>query len=76
VRDIVEDLILEALLDDAGRRLAGPEAGDARAARIIARDAIDLGADDFSGNLDAHVLARLVDIDELCFHAVGDLVRW
>ena len=28
VRDVVEDLILEALLDDAGRRLARPEAGD------------------------------------------------
>ena len=31
VRDVVQDLVLEALLDDARRRLARPEAGDARA---------------------------------------------
>ena len=39
VRDVVKDLLLEALLDDARRRLAGPEAGDARLARVVARDA-------------------------------------
>ena len=38
VRDVVKDLILEALLDDARRGLAGPEARDARLARIVARD--------------------------------------
>ena len=32
VRDVVEDLVLEALLDDARRRLAGTESGDARLA--------------------------------------------
>ena len=68
VRDVVEDLILEALLDDARRRLAGPEAGNARLARVVARDAVDLGVDDIAGNLDAQVLARLVDVDELGFH--------
>ena len=46
VRDVVKDLILEALLDDARRRLAGTEAGNARLARVVARDAIDLGVDD------------------------------
>ena len=47
--DVVEDLILEALLDDARRRLAGAEAGDARLARVVARDAIDLGVDHVAG---------------------------
>jgi hypothetical protein len=34
---VVEDLILEALLDDARRRLAGAEAGDPRLPGIVAR---------------------------------------
>ena len=40
VRDIVQDLLLEALLDDLGRHLARAEAGNARLARSSrARDA-------------------------------------
>src|SRR5262249_22829726 len=31
VADVVKDLLLEPLLDDATRRLAGPEAGDSSA---------------------------------------------
>ena len=68
VRDVVEDLLLEALLDDARRRLARAEARDARLARVVARDAIDLGVDDVARDFDAQVLARLVDVDEFGFH--------
>jgi hypothetical protein len=68
VRDVVKDLILEALLDDAGGRLAGPEAGDARLARVVARVALDLGVDHVTRDFDAYVLARLVDVHELGLH--------
>ncbi len=68
VRDVVQDLVLEALLDDPRRRLARPEAGDPRLARVVARRAVDRGVHHVAGNLDAHVLARLVDVDEFGFH--------
>ena len=45
VRDVVQDLVLEALLDDAGRCLSRPEAGHPRLPGIVPRDAIDLGVD-------------------------------
>src|SRR6202011_3162104 len=41
VRDIVENLILVALLDHARWRLAGPEAGNARLPGIVPGDALD-----------------------------------
>ncbi len=68
VRDVVQDLILEPLLDHPRRRLPRAEAGYPRLARVIERDAVDLGVDHIRGNLDTHVLARLVDVDELGFH--------
>ncbi len=68
VRDIVQDLILEALLDDARRRLAGTEAGNPRLARIVARNAIDFRVHDVAGNFDPYVLACLVDVDQVGFH--------
>jgi hypothetical protein len=68
VRDVVQDLVLEALLDHARRRLAGAEAGHARAARVVACDAIDLAVDDFGRDLDAHRLARRVDVGEFGLH--------
>ena len=78
VRDVVKDLVLEALLDDARRRLARPEAGDARLARVVARDAVDLGVDHIGGDFDAHGLARLVDVGKFGFHrcACGHAVRY
>ena len=68
VRHVVEDLVLEALLDDARRRLARAEARHARLARIVARDPVDLGRDHVARDFDAHVLARRVDVDELSLH--------
>src|SRR5205823_3940489 len=68
VRDVVQNLILEALLDDARRRLARTKSGHARFPGVVARDAVDLGADDLAGDLDAHVLARRVDVDEFGLH--------
>ena len=75
--DIVEDLVLEALLDDARRRLAWTEARDFRRARVTSRDTLDLGVHHIAGNFDAHVLARFIDVDELSLHLeVGDLMIW
>ncbi len=68
VRDVVQDLILVALLDDAGGRFARPEAGHARFARVVGGDAIDLGGDYITGDFDAHIPARRVDVDEFGFH--------
>ena len=68
MRHVVKDLVLEALLDDARRRLARAEAGHARLARIVARDPVDLGCDHVARDFDAHVLARRVDFDEFGFH--------
>ena len=68
MRDVVQDLILEALLDDAGRRFAWTESRNARLARIVARDAVDLRVDHVAGDFDAQVLAGFVDVDEVGFH--------
>ena len=68
VRDVMQDLILVALLDDAGRRFARPEARHAHLAGVIGGDAINLRVDHVARNLDAHILARLVDVSELGFH--------
>src|SRR5262249_55539053 len=70
VRDVVQDLVLEALLDDARRRLAGTEAGHARLPRVVARDPADLGRDDGARDLGAHVLARGIHVDEFGFHGL------
>src|SRR5262245_32596259 len=72
----MKDLVLEALLDHARRRLAGAESGNARLPRVIGGDPIDLGVDDIGGNFHAHVLARFVDVSEFCLHAIGDLPNW
>ena len=45
VHDVVMDLLAEALLDDRRGRLARAEPGQARLARVVLRDAIDLGVD-------------------------------
>src|SRR5262249_17117602 len=36
--------------------------------RIVLRHAVDFRVDDVFGDLDAHVFARLVDVDEFSFH--------
>src|SRR5262249_20759285 len=78
---LVEDLILEALLDDARRRFAGPEAGDARLSRIVAREAVDFGVDDVLGDLDLDGFAGFVDVGEFGLHResakwrIGELVN-
>src|SRR5262249_366900 len=68
VDDVVENLILVALLDDARRRLARAEPGNAGLARVVARNAIDFRGDDVVRDFDAQVLARVVDVEELGFH--------
>src|SRR5207244_7687479 len=39
--------------------------------REVARDPLDFGVDDVTGDLDAHVLAGFVDVSELGFHLDG-----
>ena len=68
VRDVVEDLVAEALPDDLGGHLAGPEARDARGPAVVARDLVDLRVDDGAGDFDDEVLLRVADVDELGFH--------
>jgi hypothetical protein len=68
VRDLVKNLFLEALLDDARRRLPGTESRNLGRPRVPARDTLDLGVHDVAGNFDADVLARLVDVDEFSLH--------
>jgi len=68
LRDILENLILEALLDDRRGRLARPEPRNTRALRIVRGDVIDFLVDDVARDLDPDVLPRVVDIDEFCLH--------
>src|SRR4029450_4853502 len=63
-----KDLLLDPLLDAAGRSLARPEAGNSRPARIVPRVTLDLGVDHVAGDFDTDVFASVVDVDELCFH--------
>jgi hypothetical protein len=72
VRDVVKDLLFEALLDHARRGLARPEARDARLARIVAGDPVDLGVDRVAWDFDAQGLARFVDVGEFGFHVLLD----
>src|SRR5262249_18407527 len=71
VQHVVENLLLEPLLDDARRRLAGAEAGNARLLCVVLRDPIDLAVDDVAGDFDADGLPRFVDVGELCLHSVS-----
>jgi hypothetical protein len=68
VDHLMKDLLLEPLLDDAGRGLARPEAGNSRPARVVSCVTLDLGVDHVARDFDTDVLARVVDVDELCFH--------
>src|SRR6185503_1274292 len=68
VRDVVEDLLLEPLLDQRGRHLAGPEAGDARLLGVALGNAIDLGSHDIDRDLDREGLLRGADVSELGLH--------
>ena len=68
VHHVVEDLLLEPLLDERGRHLAGPEAGNARLLGVALGDAIDLGVDDVARDLDREGLLRVADVSEFGFH--------
>ena len=52
VRDVVENLLAETLLDERRRDLALPEARNAGLPAVAARDAIDLRIDDVARNFD------------------------
>src|SRR5262245_16946965 len=69
VRHVVEDLFLEALLDQSGRYLPGAEAGDARLFRVALGDAVDFGVHDVDRDLDRDGLLRGADVSELCLHS-------
>ena len=56
VRDVVENLLAEPLLDEGRRHLALAESGNARLPAVAARDAIDLRIDDVAGNFDGDAL--------------------
>ena len=73
VHDVVEDLVLEALLDDPRRHLARPEARDARGLAVVARHPIDLGIDRAAVDLHDEVLAGLADVDEFGLHVMGSV---
>ena len=69
VRHVVENLVLVALADNPGGHLARTEARDARLARVVARDALDLGIDQVARDFNRQALAGFVDVDEFGFHA-------
>ena len=73
VRDLMEDLLFEPLPDDAVGRLAGPEAGQTRLARIVADVTVDFRIDHVAWDFDAHVLPRFVHVDELGLHSICQL---
>src|SRR5262245_28773884 len=68
VDDLVKNLLLEPLLDDACRSLARPEAGNPRPTRVVSRVTLDLGVDYVARDFDTDVLTRVVDVDDICFH--------
>ena len=68
VRDIVEDLFLESFLDECGRHLARPEAGNPRLLRVALGDAIDFGRHDVGRDLDRDRLLRRADVGEFGLH--------
>ena len=72
MRDVVQDLALEALADHLGRHLARTEAGQPRRLAVARRDARDLGVHDVGRDLDREVPACFVDVDEFGFHAMWE----
>ena len=68
VRDVVENLLAEPLLDERRRNLALTESGNARLPAVAARHAVDLGVDDVAGNFDGDALLGLAEIGEFGFH--------
>src|SRR4029079_3245428 len=68
IRHIVQDLLFEALLDDRGWSLAGPEPGNPHLARVEPRVPLDFRVDDVTRNLDADVFSCVVDVNELGLH--------
>ena len=73
MRDVVENLIAEALAHDLRRHLAGTEARNPRGPAVVARDLVDLGVDDRARDLDDEVLPGVADVYEFGFQI--DLVQ-
>ncbi len=68
VRDVVENLLAESLLDEGGRNLALAESGNARLPAVAAGYAIDLRVDDVARNFDGNALLGFTEIGEFGFH--------
>ena len=68
VRDVVENLLAESLLDERRRNLALAESGNARLPAVAAGDAIDFGVDDVARNFDGNALLGFSEIGEFGFH--------
>ena len=68
VHHVVEDLIAEALLDDASPAPCPAGTRDPRLLRVVLRDAVDLGVDDVARDLDREGLLRFADVGEFGFH--------
>src|SRR5678815_2373261 len=68
VHHVVEDLVLEALLDDRGGDFPWSEPRNLRLLRIVLSDLVDLRVDDVAGDLDGERLLRFADVGEFGFH--------
>src|SRR5688572_2926773 len=68
VRDVVENLLAESLLDEGGRNFALSESWDTRLPAVTAGDAIDFGVDDVARNFDGNAFLCFGEIGEFGFH--------
>ena len=68
VRDVVENLLAESLLDEGRRHLALAESGNARLPAVAAGHAIDFCVDDVARNFDGNALLGFSEIGEFGFH--------
>jgi hypothetical protein len=65
---VMQDLLPKPLADQPLGNFSGTEPGNARGLRVVARNPVDLGIHLVAGDLHVQVLARFVDVDELCLH--------
>ena len=68
--DLLQDLLVHPLPDQARRRLAGPEAGDAGRASIALGQTLDLAIDVGRRHFDRDARAGVAEVRELRLHVV------